>query len=180
MLALIVEIASASPSASPRLDALQRARQQLEGDLARDCPIAALARESGWSTDYFIRKFKARFGVSPKAYRTRARVREAIRLLRETSLSVKQIAAQLGWRDDGALAVHLRHLSGRSPGDIRSGKPVRNLSLPGGPLYPVNLHIVPPGAGPDWFDRWMLPGHRDAITQATVTKLSAHRAAKSK
>ena len=180
MLALIVEIASASPSASPRLDALQRARQQLEGDLARDCPIAALARESGWSTDYFIRKFKARFGVSPKACRTRARVREAIRLLRETSLSVKQIAAQLGWRDDGALTVHLRHLSGRSPGDIRSGKPVRNLNLPGGPLYPVNLHIVPPDAGPDWFDRWMLPSHRDAITQATVTKLSAHRTAKSK
>jgi AraC-like DNA-binding protein len=175
MLALIVEIASASPSASPRLDALQRARQRLEGDLALDCPIGPLARESGWSTDYFIRQFKARFGVSPKACRTRVRVREAIRLLRETSLSVKQIAAQLGWRDDGALTVHLRHLSGRNPGDIRSGKPVRNLNLPGGPLYPVNLHIVPPDAGPDWFDRWMLPGRRDAITQATAMKLSAKR-----
>lgn len=180
MLALIVQVASGAGAESTRLDPWQRARLRLEQELSREIRVGALARELGFSADYFIRHFKARFGLSPMEYRTRVRLREAVRLLRGTDFSVKQIANRLGWRNAGLLATHCRQLLGRNPTDVRSGQSAADLALPGEKLYPVNLHVVPPGAGPDWFKQWMMPGRPwDVFTKATAMKLSARRAAKS-
>ncbi|MBI5395703.1 MAG: helix-turn-helix transcriptional regulator [Verrucomicrobia bacterium] len=176
MLALIVQVASGAGRESTRLDPWQRARLRLEQDMSQEIRVDALARELGFSADYFIRQFKARFGLSPMEYRTRVRLREAVRLLRGTDLAVKQIAHRLGWRDAGLLAGHCRHVLGRSPTDIRSGQSAADLALPGEKLYPVNLHVVPPGAGPDWFKQWMMPDRPwDVFTKATALKLSAKR-----
>jgi AraC-like DNA-binding protein len=138
--------------------------------------VDVLAAELGFNTDYFIRHFKTRFGFSPMEFRTHARLREAVRLLRSTDLAVKQIAFQLGWREAGVLANHCRRILGRSPSDIRSGKSAANLALSGERLYPVNLHVVPPGAGPNWLEQWMMPGRPwDTFTQATALRLSGKR-----
>jgi len=175
-LALIVQIASGGDTKhNRRFDKWQRIRLRLEENLSANIKIRGLAREVGLCTDHFIRQFKARFVLSPMAYRTRARIREAVRLLRETNLEIKQIAAKLGWCDTNVLASHMQQILGYSASAIRSGKPVDDLKLPGGKLYPVNLHVVPPKAGPDYFDRWMLPSRRDVITQATITKMSSSR-----
>jgi AraC-like DNA-binding protein len=180
ILALLVQAASGANPERTRLDAWQRARLRLEQELAREIRVGLLARELGFSTDHFIRHFKSRFGLSPMEYRTRARLREAVRLLRGTDLAVKQIAFQLGWQDADVLAAHCRQLLGRSPTDIRSGQSAADLTLPGEKLYPVNLHVVPPGSGPDWFEQWMLPDRPwDIFTKASALKLSGQRAAQS-
>ena len=180
ILALIVQAAAGVAAERTRLDPWQRARLRLEQDLAREIRIGALARELGFSADYFIRHFKLRFGLSPMEYRIRARLREAVRLLRETDLAVKQIAFRIGWRDAGLLASHCQHLLGRTPTDIRAGKSAADLTLPGEKLYPVNLHVVPPGAGPAWFEKWMLPDRPwDIFTKASAMKLSGQQPAKS-
>ena len=179
MLALIVQAASSASPESPKLDAWQRARLRLEQDLSKEIRVGALAQKLGFSTDYFIRHFKARFGVSPMEYRTRARIREAVRLLRDTDLAVKQIAFRLGWNDADLLASHCRQLLGRTPTEIRTGKSAVDLALPGEQLYPVNLHVAPPGAGPDWFEQWMLPDQPwDIYTKATAQKLSGKKTKK--
>ena len=180
MLALIVQVAAGTDAEHTRLDSWQRARLRLEQELAQEIRVGALARELGFSTDYFIRHFKSRFGLSPMEYRIRARLREAVRLLRGTDLAVKQIAFRLGWRDADLLASHCQHLLGRTPTDIRSGKSAADLALPGEKLYPVNLHVVPPGAGPDWFEKWMLPNRPwDIFTKASAMKLAGKQPAKS-
>jgi AraC-like DNA-binding protein len=172
ILALVVQIVSANPPAQPHCDSMDRVRLQLEAEPFANINVATLARESGLGTDHFIRQFKVRFGLTPKAYQTRVRIREAVRLLRETDLTVKQIALRFGWIDAKVLAGHMQRLLGRNPNEIRSGKPTTKLILPNGKLYPVNLHVIPPDAGPEWFDRWMLPGKRDVITQASAMELS--------
>ena len=173
ILALIVQVAAGTDAERTRLDAWQRARLRLQQELSREIKIGALAQELGFSTDYFIRHFKSRFGLSPMEYRTRARIREAVRLLRNTDLAVKEIAFRLGWHDTNLLANHCRQLLGRTPTDIRSGKSAADLALPGEKLYPVNLHVVPPDAGPEWFEKWMLPNRPwDIYTKATAISLA--------
>jgi len=173
ILALVVQAATGSDAIQTRLDAWQRARLRLEQELSHEVKVSVLARELGFSADYFIRHFKSRFGLSPMEYRIHARLREAVRLLHDTDLSIKQIAFHVGWRDTDLLASHCRQILGRTPTDIRSGKPTSDLSLPGEKLYPVNLHVVPPDAGPEWFDKWMLPDRPwDIFTKATAKKLS--------
>lgn len=173
MLALIAQVAGGSESERTRLDAWQRARLRLGEEFAKEIRVATLARDLGFSADYFIRHFKQRFGLSPMEYRIRARLREAVRLLRSTDLAVKQVAFRVGWRDADLLSSHCRQLLGCTPTEIRSGKTTADLALPGEKLYPVNLHVVPPGAGPDWFEKWMLPDRPwDVYTKASAVKLA--------
>lgn len=179
ILALIVQAATGVAAEHTRLDPWQRARLRLEQELSREIRIGVLARELGFSTDHFIRHFKLRFDLSPMEYRIRARLREAVRLLRDTDLAVKQIAFRIGWRKAGLLASHCQHLLGRTPTDIRFGKSAADLTLPGEKLYPVNLHVVPPDAGPDWFEQWMLPDRPwDIFTKASAMKLAGKQSAK--
>lgn len=180
LLALIVQAASGSPQDGARLGPWEHARLRLELELARQIRVAELAHEYGFSVDYFIRQFKLRFGLSPMEYRNRVRLREAVRLLRGTDLAVKEIAYRLGWHDAGVLADHCCQLLGRTPTEIRSGLSAADLALPGEKLHLVNLHVVPPGAGPDWFKQWMMPNRPwDVFTKATAMKLSPKRPCKS-
>gem|GEM_PF-1016053 len=173
ILALIVQVAAGGNTERTRLDEWQRARLGLEQELSREIKIGTLAQQLGFSTDYFIRHFKSRFGLSPMEYRTRARVCEAVRLLRDTDLAVKQIAFRLGWNNADLMTSHCRQLLGCTPTDIRAGKSAAELTLPGKKLYPVNLHVVPPDAGPKWFEKWMLPDRPwDIYTKATAIRLS--------
>ncbi len=61
--------------------------------------IAALAAQAGYSEGHFTRWFQSFTGQSPQAYRLRARLNRARQLLRESELSIGQIAEALGYRD---------------------------------------------------------------------------------
>ena len=55
--------------------------EQIDTGLGTELSNTELAQQMGLSNGHFIRLFKQRFGLSPKAYRTRARLRQAVLML---------------------------------------------------------------------------------------------------
>ncbi|WP_081426453.1 helix-turn-helix transcriptional regulator [Sorangium cellulosum] len=83
-------------------------------------PVARLARVSGVSEAHFARSFKEAFGVPPHRYLLTRRIERATALLRETDLSVTEIAFQTGWKSLGTFGRTFRDVTGESPGVIRA------------------------------------------------------------
>lgn len=83
-------------------------------------PIARLARVSGVSEAHFARSFKAAFGIPPHRYLLTRRIERATALLRDTSLSITEIAFQTGWSSLGTFGRTFRDVTGESPGELRA------------------------------------------------------------
>ena len=80
-------------------DAVARIHDLLIRQLDRDHDLDRLARQHHLSPMTFRRRWIRRYGLPPHRYLMQARMREACRLLAETSIPVKAIAAQLGFPD---------------------------------------------------------------------------------
>ncbi len=79
-----------------------------------------LARVSGVSEAHFARSFKEAFGVPPHRYLLTRRIERASALLRETELSITEIAFQTGWSSLGTFGRTFRDVTGESPGELRA------------------------------------------------------------
>jgi AraC-like DNA-binding protein len=82
-------------------------------------PVSRLAGVSGVSEAHFARAFKQAFGVPPHRYLLTRRVERAAALLRDTDLSVTDIAFQTGWNSLGTFGRTFRDITGESPGALR-------------------------------------------------------------
>ena len=83
-------------------------------------PVRRLARESGVSQTHFARSFKDAFGVPPHRYLLTRRIEKAAALLRDTDLSITEIAFQTGWNSLGTFGRTFRDITGESPGELRA------------------------------------------------------------
>jgi len=81
--------------------------------------VRRLARVSRVSKAHFARSFKQAFGLPPHRYLLTRRVERAKALLRETDLSITEIAFQTGWASLGTFGRTFRDITGESPGAIR-------------------------------------------------------------
>ncbi len=108
-------------SQDPRLlRRLLRAKDRIDAASYEEWPVRRLARVSGVSEAHFARSFKAAFGVPPHRYLLTRRVERAMALLRDTELSVTQIAFEAGWESLGTFGRTFRDVTGESPGAIRT------------------------------------------------------------
>ncbi len=155
LLALIAEatLGAQTRSIEP-LDAWQRARLRLEGDLGRTVRVADLARDQRLSADHFIRAFRSRFGVSPQRMRTHARMRAAARRLRTGDEPVKAVARAVGIADATAFARLFRRYFGITPTELRAGATAAIIADPAYNGVIPNRHVVPPETAPDWEKRF--------------------------
>jgi AraC family transcriptional regulator len=83
--------------------------------LADDIALPALASMTGLSTGEFSRRFKTSTGEPPYAYVTNQRIKRAMWLLRDGSLSVENIARRVGYPNGSQFARAFRRVAGRSP-----------------------------------------------------------------
>ncbi len=83
-------------------------------------PVRRLARVSGVSAAHFARSFRQAFGVPPHRYLLTRRIERAMALLRESELSITEIAFQCGWGSLGTFGRTVRDVTGESPGAIRA------------------------------------------------------------
>ncbi|UXY14191.1 AraC family transcriptional regulator [Chitiniphilus purpureus] len=71
----------------------------LQAHAADNVSLAALAELAGLSRYHLIRRFKARYGLTPHACLTDLRIRQARHLLRDPALPLAQVALAVGFAD---------------------------------------------------------------------------------
>ena len=99
---------------------LLRAKDRMDAASHEDWPIQRLARVSGVSEAHFARSFKQAFGIPPHRYLLTRRIERATALLRDTDLSITEIAFDTGWGSLGTFGRTFRDVTGESPGTIRA------------------------------------------------------------
>jgi transcriptional regulator GlxA family with amidase domain len=99
---------------------LLRAKDRMDAASHEEWPVRRLARVSGVSEAHFARSFKQAFGVPPHRYLLTRRVERAKALLRETDLSITEIAFRTGWASLGTFGRTFRDITGESPSAIRA------------------------------------------------------------
>jgi AraC-like DNA-binding protein len=92
-------------------------------DPSRRWSVAELAARAGLSRAQFTRRFTAHARMPPNRYLIHARVERARHLLTETSMSVTQVAATLGYPDVAYFSRQYRRQTGRSPRQAREPSP---------------------------------------------------------
>lgn len=83
--------------------------------------VRACARHLGVCESYLSEAVKASTGRTPGELIRQTRVHEAKRLLLRTELSVRQVAARVGYGDPAYFCRFFRRETGASPGDFRRG-----------------------------------------------------------
>jgi AraC family transcriptional regulator of arabinose operon len=84
--------------------------------------VRDLARQAQMSESGFSHTFKAVAGIPPRRYLIQERIARARELLETTRLSVKEIAAQLGYDDPHYFSRCFRKVTGRPPSAFRGRK----------------------------------------------------------
>jgi transcriptional regulator GlxA family with amidase domain len=99
---------------------LLRAKDRMDAASHEEWPVSRLARVSGVSEAHFARAFKQAFGVPPHRYLLTRRLERATALLRDTDLSITEIAFQTGWNSLGTFGRTFRDVTGMNPGELRA------------------------------------------------------------
>jgi transcriptional regulator GlxA family with amidase domain len=94
---------------------LLRAKDRIDAHSEREWSIADLARISCLSQAHFARSFKQAFGTPPHRYLLSRRIERAQTMLRDTDLSVTQIALQTGWNSVGTFGRTFKDITGTHP-----------------------------------------------------------------
>ncbi|HEX4340418.1 MAG TPA: AraC family transcriptional regulator [Polyangiaceae bacterium] len=100
----------------------------IHGDSLKPWTVAALARKAGMSRSAFADSFARLVGAPPLAYVSRFRLHGAKVLLRESTLSVAQIAARSGFESEASLGKSFKRLFGMPPGAYRRSLSESDLS----------------------------------------------------
>jgi transcriptional regulator GlxA family with amidase domain len=99
---------------------LLRAKDRMDAASHEQWPVRRLARVSHVSEAHFARAFKEAFGVPPHRYLLTRRIEKATALLRDTNLSITEIAFQTGWSSLGTFTRTFGDITGGSPGELRA------------------------------------------------------------
>jgi len=103
--------------ASPRFT---RVLEYIRANLDHDIHIAELAGAAGLSLFHFAKLFKRITGSSPHQYILHRRLERATELLRNTQLSLSEIALQAGFADQSHLTNVFRRFNGITPSRFRA------------------------------------------------------------
>lgn len=98
-----------------------RIKGYLEQNVSRLVSIRELAEMLGRSEDYVGKQFKKAYGITPYAYLLEQKMELACRLLRNTALPVREIAARLGYEDAHYFSGLFRKAMGVPPSSLRKG-----------------------------------------------------------
>jgi AraC family transcriptional regulator len=110
---------SAPMSESRRPGWLERARELVHDDPTLPLSVRSVAADVGVSAVRLSRAFRRAFGESLGSYQRRLRIRRACERLRDSPLSLAEIALDAGFVDQSHFTRVFRRLVGATPGVFR-------------------------------------------------------------
>lgn len=91
----------------------------METHFAETLSISDVIERSHYSQRHFIRLFSAAYGMTPQRYLLDVRIRHASAMLRDSGLSVTEVAMRCGFGDPNYFSRIFRKYSGNSPSEFR-------------------------------------------------------------
>lgn len=116
---------AAAQGASPARTRITQIAQEIRSAPGAPWTVPAMARRGGLSVAQFQRVWRAALGTSPGRYLIEQRVRRATELLRESDLTIEQIAEALHYADTPFFHRQFRRFAGVTPRAARLGAPTR-------------------------------------------------------
>jgi len=107
-----------SPSA-PAQEIIQKTKDYIETNLAGDLSLDAIADVVYMSPKYLSRMFKNVTGLNLSEYITQRRVDEACRLLKDTRLSVEDVAERVGYHSSAYFIKRFKEIKDCTPKQYR-------------------------------------------------------------
>jgi AraC-like DNA-binding protein len=106
-------------TASPHHDRIGEIAARLSLETEGIPSVQNLAQEAGLSPAHFGRLFRAHTGQTPKEFLLRVRMTRAQYFLRETDMSISEIAERLGYADVFFFSRQFKQKNGLSPSRFR-------------------------------------------------------------
>ncbi|VGO17889.1 HTH-type transcriptional activator RhaR [Pontiella desulfatans] len=94
----------------------------LENDFSKDWKLEDLLKIAHMSRSNLMRVFRKATGQTPIEYLVRLRIQRAMEMLRNSDLSVTEIALEVGFNDSNYFTRQFRRILGESPRSFRQGK----------------------------------------------------------
>ncbi|MGQ0697919.1 MAG: helix-turn-helix transcriptional regulator [Panacagrimonas sp.] len=98
---------------------LRRVLERLESSIETGISLQALADETALSRAYFAAAFRDATGVSPHRYLTQRRLARACELLRDTALSLADVALRCGFSSQAHFTEYFHREKGVTPRQFR-------------------------------------------------------------
>lgn len=102
--------------AHPRMS---RALARIHDDLSSPMRVEDLAAEVGMSRSAFVDRFTDVIGLGPRRYILQQRMEAAVLMLRDTDLSVSEVAYRVGYDAPEAFSRAFKRETGASPAELR-------------------------------------------------------------
>lgn len=106
-----------------RMQALRAEAAFIDAHYAEPIDFDACAARCCLSRSRFSHLFTAAFGVAPLRYQQRLRMAQARELLTYSSLTIQEVAAQLGYEDPLYFSRLFRQVTGQTPTAVRTRRP---------------------------------------------------------
>lgn len=114
------------PIARQEGDSVRRACEYIVNNLSMPITVSDVAEHVGLSRSRLYRLFMAELQLSPVQVLTQARIRQACALLRRGDLSVKEVAASVGFDNQLYFSRRFREVMGMPPTQF-AAEPGENL-----------------------------------------------------
>lgn len=98
---------------------VEKAKKYMEENYSKDLSLEDVSIKVDISPYYFSKLFKEETGSNFIEYLTKLRMDEAIRLLKETDLSMKEICLQVGYQDPNYFSRNFKKYTGLTPTEAR-------------------------------------------------------------